>query len=133
MLKKSALSFVFIFVSWFIIDFVLHGILLHDVYQSTASLWRPSDQMNIPLIYLVTTILVLCFVLIYVLLVDKKSPAAGLKLGMLLGLITGIASGFGTYLHMPVPFVLAISWFLGGLCKSIVAGLILGIVIKTGD
>lgn len=130
MLKKSIYSFIMIFISWFILDFVLHGILLHKIYMSTESLWRPDDQMNIPLIYLITMVLILCYVLIYVLLVDSKSLASGLKLGVFLGLITGIASGFGTYLHMPVPFVLAVSWFFGGLIKSTVAGLIVGMIIK---
>ena len=88
--------------------------------------------MNIPLVYIFTVLLILCFMLIYILLVDNKSLISGLKLGIFLGLITGIASGFGTYLHMPVPFTLAISWFIGGLVKSTVAGLILGTIIKQG-
>lgn len=130
MVKKIILTIVLIFISWFVIDFFLHGILLRPLYESTANLWRPNDQMNIPLIYVVTLVLILCFVLIYTLLINPKSLLTGLKYGVILGVITGTASGFGTYLHMPIPLKLAIIWFFGGLAKSIVAGFILGAIIK---
>lgn len=130
MKKKLILAVVLIFISWFVIDLFLHGLILRPLYQSTANLWRPNDQMNIPLIYIVTFVLILCFVFIYTLLINPKSIRAGIKYGIILGVITGTASGFGTYLHMPVPLKLAIFWFFGGLIKAIVAGLILGIIIK---
>jgi hypothetical protein len=130
MAKKTILAIVLIFISWMVIDFFLHGIILSHLYESTAQLWRPSDQMNIPLIYIVTLILILCFVFIYILLINPKSLLSGIKYGILIGLITGTASGFGTYLHMPITLTLAISWFLGGWFKAIVAGVILGVIIK---
>lgn len=130
MAKKLILTIILIFISWLTLDFLLHSILLQSIYESTANLWRPDDQMNIPLIYMVTLVLILCFVLIYALLINPKSILAGIKYGVILGIITGTASGFGTYLHMPVPLKLAIIWFFGGLVKAIVAGLILGIFIK---
>lgn len=130
MAKKLSLAIVTIFISWFVVDFFLHGLLLKPLYESTANLWRPNDQMNIPLIYGVTLVLILCFVFIYSLLINPKSIGAGLKYGIILGIITGTASGFGTYLHMPVPLNLAIIWFFGGLVKAIIAGLLLGVIIK---
>ena len=130
MAKKIILTIILIFISWFTLDFFLHSIILRSIYESTANLWRTDDQMNIPLIYMVTLVLILCFVFIYTLLINPKSIRAGLKYGVILGIITGTASGFGTYLHMPVPLKLAIIWFFGGLVKAIVAGLILGVIIK---
>jgi hypothetical protein len=130
MTKKLVLTVVLIFISWFVIDYFLHGILLRPLYETTVNLWRPSDQMNIPLVYIVTFVLILCFVSIYTLLINPKSIPSGLKYGTILGVITGTASGFGTYLHMPVPLKLAVIWFFGGLIKAIAAGLILGIIIK---
>ncbi len=48
MIKRNIIAFALIFISWLIIDFILHGVLLCRIYESTASLWRPADQMNIP-------------------------------------------------------------------------------------
>ena len=61
----------------------------------------------------VTVVLIACFVLIYRRLIAPKSIANGIRFGVLYGLTTGIASGFGTYIHMPIPLALAWGWFLG--------------------
>lgn len=130
MAKKSAMAIVLIFISWMFVDLMPHGILLGNVYKSTPEIWRPAYQMNIPLIYIVTFFLILCIVLIYNLLINPKSLRSGFRYGVLLGLIMGTASGFGPYLHMPIPLVLAIGWLFGGWIKAIVAGLIVGSIIK---
>jgi hypothetical protein len=119
-----------ILVAWAVLDFILHGWLLRSTYEATAKLWRPMDQMNIPLIYGITLVLIACFVLIYGLLIGQKSLATGVRFGALFGLVMGVASGFGTYVHMPIPLLLAWAWFLGGWIKGIVAGAIVGVLVK---
>jgi hypothetical protein len=52
-----------------------------------------------------------------------------LALGAFVGLALGIASGFGTFIHMPIPLSLAWGWFIAGWLKGVVAGGILGAVI----
>lgn len=59
--------------------------------------------MNVALIYFVTFALIAIIVAIYFLLVRPKSPYAGLQFGLFIGLALGISSGFGTYVHMPIP------------------------------
>jgi hypothetical protein len=41
-----------------------------------------------------------------------------------------VASGFGTYIHMPIPLSLAWGWLIGGWLKALVAGGIVGGLIK---
>ena len=129
-MKRPFGAGVAIFAAWAAVDYVLHGLLLRATYEASVDLWRPAGQMNMPLVYGVTVVLIACFVLIYQLLVAKKSLSAGIFLGVLYGLTTGIASGFGTYIHMPLPLTLAWGWFLGGLVKGLAAGAIVGAVIK---
>ena len=119
-----------VFVAWSILDFILHGVLLRATYEATASLWRPMDQMNMPLMYFVTLVFSACFVLIYGLLVGQKSLASGVRLGVLFGLATGVSMGFGSYTFMPIPLALAWSWFLGSWIEAIAAGAIVGAIIK---
>jgi hypothetical protein len=54
---------------------------------------------------------------------------AGLVFGGLLGLALGISSGFGTFIHMPIPLSLAWGWFIAGWLKGLVAGGIAGALI----
>jgi len=42
------------------------------------------------------------------------------------GLDPAEPSGFGTYIHMPIPLTLAWGWFIGGWLKGIAAGAVVG-------
>jgi hypothetical protein len=42
--------------------------------------------------------------------VRPKSLAAGLCFGVLLGVALGASAGFGTYIHSPIPLMLAWGW-----------------------
>ena len=129
--KRTLLAVVAVFIAWFIMNSILHGVLLRPTYEATANLWRPMDQMNMPLIYFVTLVFSACFVLIYGLLVGQKSLLSGIKFGVLFGLATGISMGFGSYIYMPIPLTLAWSWFFGTWIEAIAAGAIVGAIVKS--
>ena len=131
MVKRSIRAGIAIFLAWSIVDFFLHGLFLRSTYEAAAGLWRPTAQISMPLVYLVTAVLIASFVLIYQVLITPKSIVRGIRFGVLYGLTTGIASGFGTYIHMPIPLTLAWGWFLGGLVKGIAAGAIVGAMVKS--
>ena len=118
-----------ILIAWTVLDLLLHRYFLAPLYETNASLWRPFNQMNVVLIYIVTFALIAIFVATYLLLVRPKSLSAGLEFGLSLGLALGISSGFGTYIHMPIPRALAWGWFVGGCLKGLAAGAILGLLI----
>ena len=124
------LSGLAILIAWTVLDVLMHRIVLEPLYKQNASLWRPFDQMNVVLIYLVILSLIAIFVVTYWFFVSPKSLGIGLELGALLGLALGISSGFGTYIHMPIPTALAWGWFIAGLLKGIAAGAILGALVR---
>ena len=131
MAKRIIWAVVAVFIAWSILDFILHGLLLRSTYEATANLWRPMDQMNMPLMYFVTLVFTVCFVLIYGLLVGQKSLASGIRFGALFGLATGISMGFGSYSYLPIPLTLAWSWFVGSWIEAITAGAIVGAIMKS--
>jgi hypothetical protein len=118
-----------ILVAWMVIDALMHRLFLAPIYESSAVLWRPFDQLNIALIYAMTFVLIAVFVSVYWLLVRPKSLGRGMAMGAFVGLALGISSGFGTFIHMPIPLSLAWGWFLGGWLKGLVAGGIVGAMI----
>jgi hypothetical protein len=127
---RLLLSSLIILVVWTIIDLFMHRFFLRQMYENNPSLWRPFNQMNVVLIYIVTFVLLVIFVGSYSLLVRPKSLVAGIGLGAFIGLALGISSGFGTYLHMPIPQALAWGWLIAGWLKGIAAGAILGALIS---
>ena len=130
MLKRLLLSGFAILFAWTVIDVLLHTLLLRSIYDENISLWRPFDQLNVVLIYIVRFTLIATFVATYWLLVRPKSLGKGLLLGAFVGLTLGIAVGFGTYIHMPIPLVLAWGWFIGAWLKGAAAGGIVGELIR---
>ena len=118
-----------IFIVWTVLDLLLHRFLLRQIYENNPNLWRPFDQWNVVLIYIVIFTLIGTFVGTYSLLVRPKSLAAGIGLGAFVGLALGISVGWGTYIHMPIPKALAWGWLIGGWLKGIAAGAIVGALI----
>ncbi len=130
MLKRIVFASIAVFVAWSVLDFIIHGIILESTYQATAHLWRPMGEMKMGLMYVTTIISSICFVCIYVFLINPKSLAMGIKYGILFGLGVGIPMGYGTYSVMPVPYSLALIWSSGTLVETVVAGIITGVIIK---
>jgi hypothetical protein len=128
-MKRSLVAGAAILVSWMLLDVLTHRFLLARIYEANGSLWRPLEQMNVLLIYTVTVVLIGVVVGIYALLVRPKSLGAGVALGAFVGLALGVSSGFGTFIHMPIPLALAWGWLIAGWLKGLVAGGIVGAVI----
>ena len=133
MLQRPILAVVAVLLTWWILDFVIHGALLDPIYQATADLWRPMEEMKMALMYSVSPATAACFVAVYTLLVTRKSLAAGLKLGALFGLASGISTGFGFYGYMPIPLSLAWGWFLSILINFVLAGALVGAIVKSRE
>lgn len=130
MIKRILIAIAAVFVVWSFLDFVIHGLLLTSIYAATASLWRPMNEMNRPLMSLVTLVSSACFVMIYGFLIGRKSPISGLQFGALWGVAGGMSMGFGSYCAMPIPLTLAWAWFVGSWIEALVAGAIVGMIVK---
>jgi hypothetical protein len=129
-MKRIILAVISIFVLWAIIDFIIHGIILSGAYQSTAQLWRPMEEMKTGLMYVTVLISAIVFVLIYQRFFAKKGLISAIQYGLLFGIGAGISFGYGSYSVMPIPYIMAFTWFFGTLIKTTLAGLLLSMVIK---
>src|SRR3954467_12056431 len=101
MLLQLLLSGVLILIAWTVFDILMHRLILHPFYAQNENLWRPFNQLNVMLIYVVTFTLIAIFIGMYWLLISPKSLGMGVSFGAFLGLALGIGSGSGTYIHMP--------------------------------
>ncbi len=130
MIKKFLLGGIAIFVAWEVLDFVIHGLILSATYATLTNLFRPPAEMKMGLMVLATLIGALTFAAVYAWLVNPKSVAAGVKYGLVWGFGAGVMMGYGMYSSMPVPYVLALVWFLGAWVEYTLAGLLAGAIIK---
>ncbi len=129
-MKKVILSVLAVFVTWSALDFVIHRMILRASYEATASLWRPMGEMKMSVLHLSVLIAALAFVVIYSQHVAHKGVATGLRYGFWFGLGTGVSMGYGSYSVMPIPYHMALVWFLGSLGEAILGGLLVGSIIR---
>jgi hypothetical protein len=130
MTKKIILATLAIFILWSVLDFILHGMILSSAYQASAHLWRPRSEIKHVLMYCVILLSALVFVTIYARLISPKNMNYAVSFGVLFGVGAGISMGYGTYSVQPIPYVMAVSWFLGTLLEATLAGFLLGWLVK---
>jgi hypothetical protein len=130
MVRKSVIATVIIFILWAIVDFVVHGFILSSAYSETSQLWRLMEDMSPMLIYLVTVMSACVFTAIYTLLIKEKSVFIAVSYGALFGFGGGVSMGYGSYAAMPITSFIANIWFLSALLKYVLAGAVLGIIVK---
>jgi len=128
--KRISAAIAAVFLAWSLTDFLLHGLLLMPTYEATAHLWRPLEEMKNWILHLVTLIAAGGFVKIYALLCSPKSLGRGTFFGLLWGVVVGISMGYGTYAVMPLPYHLALAWFLGTTLQGVLGGFLAGAIVK---
>ena len=130
MLKRNVLAVLAVFVAWSVLDIVIHGVILGQTYKDTAQMWRPENEMKMGLLHVVGFISAVAFVCLYACFVGRKSVARGIAFGLVFGLGIGVSMGYGTYAVQPIPYKLALTWFLGTVVEAAVGGLLVGAIVK---
>ena len=130
--KQWLLASVAVFVVMGVLEFLIHGVLLADMYQQTASVWRSEAEMQQMMWVFWVGILVFApfFALIYVKGYAKAKPGLGqgFRYGLYVGVMLSVMHSFGWYVILPIPLALAFYWFLAILVEFIVAGVAAGLV-----
>jgi len=129
-MKKFLMATFAVFVTWQVLDFLIHSVLLAQMYKDTESLWRPMAEMKMGVMAFVTIISSATFCYLYDAFVRDKSMTNALKFSLVFGISAGVGMGYGTYAVMPIPYMLSLAWFLGTVIETVVAGLILGLIYK---
>jgi hypothetical protein len=130
MAKKLVIGAIGVFVVWFVLDAVIHMVLLKPLYEATQQLWRPMAEYKFGLGIAVGIVAATAVAAVYVKLIAPKSMAAALQYGGLLGIAWGVSFGPGIYCFMPIPLDLAIYWAVGVLVECLAAGVVLGLLVK---
>jgi hypothetical protein len=87
-------------------------------------------QMKMGLMYVTVLICASMFVLIYGLWIAPKTTRSGFQYGLLYGIAVGVGMGYGTYSVMPIPYSMALTWFLGSVAEAALGGIVLGLIFR---
>jgi hypothetical protein len=123
-----------VFVVIAVMEFFINGILLSDMYQETASVWRTPEEIQrmMWIFWIGYLVFAPFFALIYVKGYEKGKPdlGQGFRCGLYVGAMLSVVHSFGWYVILPIPLVLAFYWFLAILAEFIAAGVTAGLVYR---
>jgi hypothetical protein len=132
--KRWLLASVAVFVVLFVLEFIIHGVLLQGLYQQTAPVWRPMADMQrlMWIMWVGYLVFAAFFVFIYTKGYEKGKPGLGqgFRFGLYVGAMLSVLHGFGWYAILPIPLALSFYWFLAVLVESIAMGIAAGLVYR---
>ena len=132
--KRWLLASAVVFIVISVLEFFIHGFLLSDIYQQTASVWRPQAEAESMMWLFWVGYLVFApfFTLIYVKGYEtgKSGLGQGLRFGFYVGAMLSVMNSLGWYVVLPIPLALALYWFMAIVVEFTVAGVVAGLVYR---
>jgi hypothetical protein len=130
--KKLLIAFVAVFVVGQVSNFLVHSQWLAPTYQALASVWRPGPDMESKMWIMFVTGAVFAFFFCYVFArgYEGKGLAEGARYGAIIGLFFGVPQAYDSYVIYPIPYSLALKWFLSGLAVCVIMGLVAAALYK---
>ena len=119
-----------VFVLLVVLGFLIHGVLLQSTYATMEGMVRPQEEMKMWIIFVVDAVVAFFFSLIFSKGYENKGIGEGVRYGFYVGMMFGISMAYGSYASMPIPYYLALQWFLYSIVEYILCGVALALVFK---
>ena len=132
-MKKFLLASLVVFVTLQVFDYVIHNLLLGSVYESIQEVFRPDMMDKMWIMYLIGAIFSLLFVYIFTKGYEGKGITEGAKYGLIIGLFVSLVGSYSQYVVYPLPYSLALKWFLYGTIELILAGIVAALIYKPSE
>ena len=120
-----------VFLVFAIYGFVVHGIMLEDIYAQAPGLWRPQAETEalIHWILIANAIMAVAFSMIFAKGYENRGLGEGLRFGLLIGIFLGSVNLI-FYAVQPSTLNLTIITFLADVGMTVAGGLALAAVYK---
>jgi hypothetical protein len=130
--KKWVITSVVVFIAAQILEFIIHYLILGGTYQATSHLWRPEAEMNQMMWMMWLTGLIWAFLFVYIFAkgYEGRGIMEGVRFGLLIGLFYSLPMSLGSYVTIPMPFSLALNWFIFGMIEIVVLGVLAALIYK---
>jgi hypothetical protein len=129
--KRFALSTLAVFVTIFVTDFLIHGVLLKGMYSQTAQLWRSESEMGtyFPIMMLSQLLLAGAITYVFPKGYERKGLGEGVRYGLCLFALFG-AHTLGMIAWLPITVGLLVAWLAAWAVQSLSVGVVCAAVYK---
>ena len=131
--KKMAISVLAVFVFLSVYGYVVHGVLMKDLYEATGQFWRPHEVMRklMGLVHLGNFLFAILFCVIYTKgIAGESSAGQGFRYGLWIGLLLYGPMTIAHYAYLPYPATLQLSWVASGVIGAVISGTLVGALYK---
>ena len=130
--KKWIIASIVILVVDQALGWLIHGVMLSDMYKATSELWRSTAEMTSMMWMMIVTSLVWAFIFVYIFAkgYQGKGIMEGVRFGLIMGVFFSLPMSLGTYASMPIGFGLAAAWFISGIIVITIHGVIAALIYK---
>lgn len=132
--KRFVVGSLVVLAVYLIFDYLVNAGVLRTAYESEAlkKLWRPDFADKTWIMWIINVIWSFLFSLIYIKGYEGRGGMMeGVRYGFWIGLFMSVPMAFGQYVVYPIPFQLALQWFVFGTLQSVICGAALAFVYRS--
>ena len=128
--KKFWLGFIVVYVGMCVTMTIIHMGLLNSIYhsESVMKLMRPESDGTMWIYFVTALIMSFFFTLIFSKGYEGKGIAEGVRYGLYVGLLMSTPMAYNLYATYPLPYSLALQWFIYGVIQYNILGVIVAMV-----
>jgi len=132
--KKFWIAVVVVFVLLEILGYLVHGVILAATYESEGikEVFRSMEEMDSKMwiMWLTDLIWVYFFVFFFTKGYENKGIMEGVRYGTYMGIFVSLVFSYQNYVMIPIPYSLALQWFIYGFIISVILGVTVGLIYR---
>jgi len=133
--KKLWVGFISVWIVYGFLERLVNAHILHSAYmaEDVAKWMRPNGEIKLWVIDVAYLFFAFFFTLIFSKGFENKGIMEGVRYGFYVGLMVSIPAAYVSYAILPMPYTLALQWFIYGLIEIIICGIVLAFVYKSKE
>lgn len=130
--KRFGMAFVAVYLVNWLLNYLIHERWLASTYQALSEVWRPEAEMAGKAWIMGVTGLFFCFFFCFIFVrgYEGKGIGEGVRFGLVIGLFYSLPVAYDWYVVLPIPYDLALKWFLSGTVASVILGMVVAALYK---
>jgi hypothetical protein len=132
--KKFWIAVVVIFILLEILGYLVHGVILAATYETEGikEIFRSMEEMDSKMwiMWLTDLIWVYFFVFFFTKGYENKGIMEGVRYGAYMGIFVSLVFSYQNYVMLPIPYSLALQWFIYSFIISLILGLTAALIYR---
>jgi hypothetical protein len=131
-IKRYVVVAIVVWVALFILEYILHGVVLTGFYRDIEHTLRPANSMPAFFAWVLLGEVILAFGFCYIFVkgYENRGIAEGVRYGLLIGITFGVSTTLINYAVHPIPGGMAVALIVGYAVEMGILGIIAAAIYK---